>query len=83
MKPDYSDIPGERDVFVRAWKIIEKHRHTPVDAEHLPEWEGVAMECLELSQCADQHGAAASKLAFSVATGLMDYYTEKCKILRS
>lgn len=82
MPADYSDIPGERTIFVLAWRIIEKHRHTPQDESHRSEWEGVAMECHDLSQCANAHGAAAAKLAESVAAGLMEYYAEKCRNLR-
>lgn len=78
-KPDYSDIPGERDVFVKAWKIIEKYRHTPVDNDHLSEWDTVAEACISLAQCADQYSKEAQIMAYAFARGLMDYYQEKCK----
>lgn len=79
MAKDYSDIPGERLVFVKAWQIIEKYRHVPKDKAHRDTWGGVATDCVELSMCADQYGEAATVLAHRLAKALYDYYEAELK----
>lgn len=79
MAKDYSDIPGERLVFVKAWQIIEKYRHVPMDKDHRDIWDGVATDCMELSMCADQYGAAVVILAQQEAKAIFDYYEAKLK----
>ena len=75
-KPDYTGIEGERAAFVEAWKIIERHRHTPPTKAHEAEWNNIAPECITLSQIANRYGDPARTLAKALAEALMDYYSK-------
>lgn len=74
---DWSTVKAEREIFVEAWQLIDRHKDTPKDKAHLSDFELITGECINLANMGAE--PATVQLANGIAHALMNYYQELLK----